>query len=209
MNCYRFGLLLAMFFVFGTTTFMESRSSQAVGSLYIVAGEAALLRDYPAPDSGIVTRLQNLDEVEYLDSNASGWWKVRSLRTGTVGWMTADLLSPAPSAAPPAAPAQKASYYANTPFDLRVLPLHSSAVTGPVKLNDRLEKLGASPEGWTKVRNPQNGSRGWLPTRYLSSHRVSSPPQRYIPKKRVKRALPARKKHLEPKAPPAEKARPM
>jgi len=200
---------MAMFFMLVTTTLMESRSSEAAGALYVVAGEAALLRDYPSPDSGIITRLHNLDQVEYLDSNASGWWKVRSMRTGAVGWMTADLLSPAPSASPPAAPAKPVYYYGNTPFDLRIIPLHSAAVSGTVQLNDRLEKLGSSPEGWTKVRNLRDGSRGWLPTRYLSSHIISIYPQAYSPKKRVKRALPGKKMKIEEKAPAPERAKPM
>jgi hypothetical protein len=189
--------------------FFDCRASEAVGSLYVVAGEAALLRDYPSPDSGIISRLQNLDQVEYLDSNAFGWWKVRSLRTGSVGWMTADLLSPASPASPPAAPAKPEYSFANTPFDLRIIPLHSSAVSGSVQLNDPVEKLGTSPEGWTKVRNPRNGSRGWLPTRYLSSSIVCKPPQAYTPKKRFKRPLPGKKKIREEKTTVPEKARPM
>ena len=201
---------MTMILLLGSTAFLECRSSEAVGSLYVVAGEAALLRDYPAPDSGIVTRLHHQDQVEYLDSNASGWWKVRSLRTGTVGWMTADLLSPAVPAAPTAAPAKQVSYYANSPFDLRIIPLFSAAVSGRVKLNDRLEKVGSSPEGWTKVRNVQDGSRGWLPTRYVSSHLIISPPPKaYTPKKRAKRALPVKKKKGVETAPTPEEAKPM
>ena len=218
-NCYRskesvtshrFWTFMTMILLVGSTAFLECRSSEAVGSLYVVAGEAALLRDYPAPDSGIVTRLHHQDQVEYLDSNASGWWKVRSLRTGTVGWMTADLLSPDVPAAPTAAPGKQVYYYANSPFDLRIIPLFSTAVSGRVKLNDRLEKVGSSPEGWTKVRNVQDGSRGWLPTRYLSSHFISNPPPKaYTPKKRAKRALPVKKKKGVETAPTPEEAKPM
>ena len=203
-NCYRskesvtshrFWTFMTMILLVGSTTFLECRSSEAVGSLYVVAGEAALLRDYPTPDSGIVTRLHHQDQVEYLDSNASGWWKVRSLRTGTVGWMTADLLSPEVPAAPTAAPGKQVYYYANSPFDLRIIPLFSAAVSGRVKLNDRLEKVGSSPEGWTKVRNVQDGSRGWLPTRYLSSHFISNPPEGlYSQKAGQARPLPSRKR---------------
>ena len=123
MNSYRFWTFIPIFLMLVSITPIECRSSEAVGSLYVVASEAALLRDNPAPDSGIITRLQNLDKVEYLDSNASGWWKVRSQRTGTVGWMTADLLSPAAPASPPAAPTKPVYFYANTPFDLRIIPL--------------------------------------------------------------------------------------
>jgi hypothetical protein len=199
-----------MFLMLVSITPIECRSSEAVGSLYVVASEAALLRDNPAPDSGILARLHNLDKVEYLDSNASGWWKVRSQRTGTVGWMTADLLTPASPAAPPAAPAKPVYSYANRPFDLRSIPLYAAAASGSVQLNDPVEKLGSSPEGWSKVRNPRNGSRGWLPTHYLSSDIVCNPPRAYTPKKRFKqRALPGKKKKIEEEAPAPEKAKPM
>ncbi len=168
--------LLAIFLVCLVTTGLESRFCEAAGSMYVVEAEAALLRDYPSPDSGILTRLDRSDQVEYLDANASGWWKVRSLRTGVVGWMTSDLLAAAPPKLPLSSPAKTEYYYVNTPsIDLRVIPLHSSATTGTVQLNDRVEKLGFSPAGWTKVRNPRNGHKGWLPTRYLSAKLVSSP----------------------------------
>jgi hypothetical protein len=209
VNSYRFWTFILIFLMLVSITPIECRSSETVGSLYVVASEAALLRDNPSPDSGIITRLQNLDKVEYLDSNASGWWKVRSQRTGTVGWMTADLLSPASSASPPAAPAKPVYSYANTPFDLRSIPLYAAAASGSVQLNDPVEKLGFSPEGWTKVRNPRNGSRGWLPTHYLSSDIVCTPPRAYTPKKRFKqRALPSKKKQIE-ETPAPEKAKPM
>jgi hypothetical protein len=210
VTSHRFWTFMTMILLLGSTAFLECRSSEAVGSLYVVAGEAALLRDYPAPDSGIVTRLHHQDQVEHLDSNASGWWKVRSLRTGTVGWMTADLLSPTVPAAPTATPGKQVSYYANSPFDLRTIPLFSASVSGRVKLNDRLEKVGSSPEGWTKVKNVQDGSGGWLPTRYLSPHFVSNfPPKAYTPKKRARRPLPVKKKKGEATAPTLDEAKPM
>ena len=139
----RFWPLLAIFLVCLVTTGLESRFCEAAGSMYVVEAEAALLRDYPSPDSGILTRLDHSDQVEYLDANASGWWKVRSLRTGVVGWMTSDLLAAAPPKLPLSIPTKTEYSYVNTPsIDLRVIPLHSSATTGTVQLNDRVEKLG-------------------------------------------------------------------
>ena len=208
----RLGPLLAIFLVCLVTTGLESRFCEAAGSMYVVEAEAALLRDYPSPDSGILTRLDHSDQVEYLDANASGWWKVRSLRTGVVGWMTSDLLAAAPPKLPLSIPTKTEYYYVNTPsIDLRVIPLHSSATTGTVQLNDRVEKLGSSPAGWTKVRNPRNGHKGWLPTRYLSAKLVSSPAPAAQPhKKRVKRAAPAKKKQkIEKTAPVEEIPKPM
>ncbi len=211
MSPYRFWPLAAMFFVLVTTTFIHFRSSEGASPLYAVAGEAALLRDYPSPDSGILTRLQHLDQVEYMESNGYGWWKVRSLRTGVVGWMTADLLSMVSPSPPPSSPTSAEYYYVNTPgISLRSIPLESSAAAGSVQLNDRLEKLGSSPKGWTKVRNLKDGSKGWIPTRYLSSRPISCLPQASTPKKRIKRAFAVKQKRIPVKeAPIQEKAKPM
>jgi len=180
------------------------------GSVYQVAAESALLRDYPSPNSAILANLNHFDQVEYVDSNAHGWWKIRSLRTGVTGWMTSDLLAavrPAPSSA-----SSKIKYfYVNRPsIELRVIPLESSATTGTVQLNDKLEKLGESPKGWTKVKNPRNGNKGWLATRYLSSKIVTAS-QIPAPRKRVKKAYSIKKKKsLEPpKEAVEEQAKPM
>jgi uncharacterized protein YgiM (DUF1202 family) len=210
LSSYRYWPLVAVFLVLASTTCLDARVSEAAGPLYVVAAEVALLRDYPSPDSGILTRLQHLDQVEYVDSNAYGWWKVRSVRTGVVGWMTSDLLSAVAPSPPPSSPTNPEYYYVNTPsLNLRSIPLESSTVTGTVQLNDRLEKLGSSPKGWTKVRNPRNGKTGWLPTRYLSSHIVTCP-QASPSKKRVKRAFSGnKKKEVEKQAPVQEKAKPM
>lgn len=174
---------------------MEAHRSEAAESLYVVEAEAALLRDFPSPESGILARLQRSDQVEFLDAQASGWWKVRSLRTGVVGWMTSDLLVAAPLQLPPTSSTKVDYFYVNTPGDLRIIPLHSSASTGKVQRHDRVEKLGSSPEGWTKVRNPRDGRQGWLPTRHLSAKLVAAPGTAApTARKRVRRAVPSKKK---------------
>ena len=169
------------------------QASAATGPIYQVAAESALLRDYPSPDSGILVKLEHFDQVEYVDSSAHGWWKVRSQRTGVTGWMTADLLRAVQFSPPPSA-LKTEYYYVNTPsIDLRVIPLASAATTGTVQLNDRVEKLGAAPSGWTKVKNPRTGKTGWLQTRYLASHPVTAP-QAAAPKKRVSKSCVSKKK---------------
>ncbi len=180
------------------------------GSMYQVAAESALLRDYPSPDSGIVATLEHSDQVEYVNSNAQGWWQVRSQRTGTTGWMTADLLAAARPAAPPA-PAKTKYAYVNRPsLELKVIPLETSASTGTVKLNDRMEILSTSPKGWTKVLNTHNGNKGWLQTRFLSSQIVTAPPAP-APRKHVRRAgsVKKKKKIEAPKEAVEEEAKPM
>jgi uncharacterized protein YgiM (DUF1202 family) len=186
------------------------QAGTSTGSVYQVAAESALLRDYPSPNSGILANLNRLDQVEYIDSNAQGWWKVRSLRTGVTGWMTSDLLT-AVRPTPSSASAKIKYFYVNRPsIELRVIPLESSAATGTVQLNDKLEKISEAPNGWTKVRNPRKGNKGWIATRYLSSQIVTAP-QAPVSRKRVKKAYNIKKKKsLEPpKETVEEQAKPM
>jgi uncharacterized protein YgiM (DUF1202 family) len=202
----------AFFFTLIITIFTESRCLEAASPIYVVAAANALLRDNPSPDSAILTQLQRSDQVEFLDNNGYGWWKVRSLRTGVIGWMTADLLKALPPASGQSAAVGPGYYYVNTStMDLHSLPLYSSPVTGSVKFNDRVEKLGDSPGGWTKIRNPKDSRAGWLPSRYLSAKVAACPqPVAQAPRKRIKRALPIKKKpKIEKKAPEEERPEPM
>lgn len=99
-------------------------------------------------------------------------------------------------------------YYVNTPnTTLYSLPLYTSTITGTVQLNDRVEKLGDSPKGWTKVRNPRDGATGWLPARYLSIKAVSPRPAVAAPRKRPKR-VPAAKPKPDTEEPASADERP-
>jgi uncharacterized protein YgiM (DUF1202 family) len=117
------------------------------------------------------------------------------------------------AAARPAAPtpAKTKFAYVNRPsLELRAIPLESSASTGTVKFNDRLEIISTSPKGWTKVRNPHNGNKGWLPTRFLASQIVIAPPHA-VHRKHVRRASSVKKKKgvEPPKERVEEQAKPM
>ncbi len=214
MSAQRLWSVGAVVAVVLTVFLIAARPGEAAGPFYVVAGEA-LLRDCPSPDCGIITRLYRSDQVEYLDTNSYGWWKVRVLRTGVVGWVTADLLSAVPSPPPPSYPPYSPyySYVTVSSTALRAYPMYSSSVTGSVQLNDRVERLGESPQGWTKVRSLRDGSEGWMLSSYLSPQPSSYPRRAYSPKKRIKRSAPAAdkedKEDKEDKAPAKEKVKPM
>jgi len=213
MLAYRSWQTVAVVVILTLASVSLPSEDAAAGAFYVVAGEA-LLRECPSPDCGILTRLYRSDQVEYLDTNTYGWWKVRVIRTGLVGWLTADLLSAVPSPPPPSYPSYPPYYYyvAANNIALRTYPMYSSGVTGTALLNDRVEKLGDSPQGWTKVRSLRDGSEGWILTRYLSPQPVAYPRSRYSPKKRIKRSAPAAEKdkeEKEEKEDKEEKAKPM
>ena len=213
MNSYKYWLITALFLVL--TLNMYYPVNAATGSIYVVSAESALLRDYPSPDSGILGTLGRYDQVEYVDSSARGWWKVRSCQTGLTGWMTSDLLTAAKPNPQPALSKSKYYYVNVLSINLKIIPLATSATTGTVQLNDKLEKLGSAPSGWTKVKNPRTGKTGWLQDRYLSSHIVTAPQlQTAAPKKRMSRSGGGKKKKKPerpetPKEAVEEQAQPM
>jgi len=118
-------------------------------------------------------------------------------------WLGLIVLTMLATLPPPAAKSAGPQYfYINTAnISLHSLPLFSSPVTGTGQLNDRVEKLGDSPKGWTKVRNLRDGRQGWLPSRYLARQIVSAPlPASPSPRKRLRHPSPPKKA-----VPPAEK----
>ncbi|AEB10137.1 SH3 domain-containing protein [Desulfobacca acetoxidans] len=208
MAPYRFWSMLAVLLALAAINFLDLRQSEAAGPFYVIAGEA-YLRECPGPDCSVVCRLYRSDQVEYLDTNGYGWWKVRALRNNAVGWMTADLLSAVTPTPPPSPPPYPGYYYINASrINLHTYPMYSSGVTGVVQLNERVEKLGDSPQGWAKVRSLRNGSEGWLLRGYLSLEPVSYPRRSYTTKKRSRPAAPTQKKEEE-STPSTEKAKPM
>ncbi|MDD3581964.1 MAG: SH3 domain-containing protein [Desulfobacca sp.] len=209
MSTHRFGQAIVGFLFLAAIICGNSLSYAASGIFYVIAGET-FLRECPAPDCGVVTRLYRSDRVEYLDTNSYGWWKVRALRNGAVGWLTADILSAVPPTTPsPPHYSPKYFYVAASRVNLRLYPLYSSTVTGTVQLNDTVEKLGDSPRGWVKVRNLRDGAEGWMLTRYISPQPVSSSRRSYVPKRRLKQRAPADTEKSPPKGPEPETAKPM
>lgn len=103
----------------------------------------------------------------------------------------------------PGVPMAAEYFYVNgARVNLHQLPLFSSPVVGTGQFNDRVQKLGESPQGWTKVRSLRDGAQGWLPTRYLAAQPTAGPPPAPVrAKKRPKRPVAPQK---EP--PPEEKA---
>ena len=59
-----------------------------------VTGSRVNLRDGPGTSFGIVTQLVRGDEVEVLESDGTGWMRLRSLNGSRIGWMSDDFLTP-------------------------------------------------------------------------------------------------------------------
>ncbi|THH35024.1 SH3 domain-containing protein [Aliishimia ponticola] len=58
-----------------------------------ITGNRVNVRGGPGTDFGVVTKMVRGDEVEVLEDNGSGWIRMRSIDTGSVGWVADFLLS--------------------------------------------------------------------------------------------------------------------
>jgi uncharacterized protein YgiM (DUF1202 family) len=107
------------------------------------------------------------DRVEKIDQDYRGWWRVRSVKSGIIGWIPASATSPSPG--PPY------FYVAIQGLNLRAGPSTGSKVLTSLSLNDQVEMLGANAAGWSQVRHLRTNIIGWVASRYLETFPVSHP----------------------------------
>jgi uncharacterized protein YgiM (DUF1202 family) len=156
---------------------------------YFVAYSTVYLRDCADYNCRSLELLYRGDRVERLEIDYRGWWRVRSYKSGKVGWIPASAVSPRPG--PP-------YFYVDvSSLALRAGPSTSSRVLTTLPLNAQVEMLGMGPGGWAQVRDVRTGIIGWAAARYLESFPVPYP--KPLPKKKA----PTRK---EKGAPPEEEA---
>jgi uncharacterized protein YgiM (DUF1202 family) len=77
-------------------------------SPYYVNINSLSLRDYPTPDSKVLTTLHFNDAVEMLGVGSSGWAQVRDLRSSVVGFVPPRYLSSVPLSYPKSSPRRRA-----------------------------------------------------------------------------------------------------
>jgi uncharacterized protein YgiM (DUF1202 family) len=103
------------------------------------------------------------DQVEKLDQDNRGWWRVMSLRSRTQGWI--------PAAATGIRPGPPLYYVRVSSLAMREGPSTSFRVMTTLNLNEQVEMLDMTPAGWAKVRELRRGLIGWVAARYLEPGR--------------------------------------
>lgn len=182
---------------------------------YYVGPPEVVLRECPSDTCRVVGRLFRMDQVEQLDVNDFGWWRVRSLRTGLVGWLPGSLLTV--DAGPSYAPPPSSFFFVGiSSLNLRTGPTTSAPVVNVLRFNDEVERIDEAPGGWMKVRNTRDGSVGWVGANYLEVERlpyprgVSAPKKKKAPSKSVTPKEKEKEKEKEEAPPPSPaKAKPM
>jgi uncharacterized protein YgiM (DUF1202 family) len=144
------------------------------------------LRECPGEVCPVLQLLYRGDEVQQVQKNDQGWWRVLVIKGRGLGWLPSNALSEQPILGQVAASAQNYYYVAVSRLKLHQQPLSLAEVVKTLEFNDQLVKLAESPLGWFKVRQPASGAVGWVEARFLESQPQRSP--RRI--KRLRKPLP-------------------
>lgn len=135
--------------------------------IFYVSLTNVYLRDCADYNCRSLELLHRGDQVERLEQDYRGWWRVMSLKSRRQGWVPVAAVSPRPG--PP-------YFYVNvSSLALRAGPSTGNRTLVTLNFNDQVEMLGMSPAGWANVRDLRTNIIGWAAARYLESYPVSYP----------------------------------
>ncbi len=117
------------------------------------------IRNAPAYDSHVVAPLYKGDQVERLEVVEGGWWRVRSGRTGQLGWVPGELFSAVPVPMP--------EFYVIQTIPLRECPKDLCPSLQLLSRGDRVQKLEQNAQGWCRVLVVRSRYLGWLPAKAM------------------------------------------
>ena len=141
----------------------------APGGDYYLTSDMTYLRDAAGFDSHVVGQLYKGDQVERLDISESGWWRVRSGRTGQAGWVPSELLSPNP--------VPVVYFYVTQTVSLRECPKEFCPSLQMLSRGDQVQKVEQNDQGWWRVLVAQSRNLGWLPAKVLAETSGKAPGQ--------------------------------
>lgn len=127
---------------------------------YYLTTDMTYLRDAATFDSNVVGQLYKGDQVEKLDAGPADWWRVRSGRTGQVGWVSADLFSPTPVQVP--------LFVVTQTVNLRECPKELCPSLQLLSRGDQVQRLEQNDQGWWRVIVIESRVLGWLPAKNLA-----------------------------------------
>jgi hypothetical protein len=145
------------------------------GPFYAVP-EITYLLDSPGYGGNILGPLYQGDKVEAKDTAALDWWRVELLRSGQMGWIRKELLSPDP--------VPTVFFYVNED----TLPLLECPRGDcmPIQLlfrSDEVQRVEEGDQGWWRVLAIKSRSLGWVRavalTERLEETQQKQPPKAY------------------------------
>ncbi len=135
-------------------------ASQPAGGKYYLAADMTYLRDAASYAGNVAGQLYKGDQVERLEVGGSGWWRVRSGRTGLYGWVAAELFSPNPVPVP--------IFLVTHTINLRECPKEFCPSLQMLSRGDQVQKVEANDQGWWRVLVARSHNLGWLPAQAVA-----------------------------------------
>lgn len=152
---------------------------------YYLTSDMTYMRNAAAYDSNVVAPLYKGDHVERLEVVKGGWWRVRSGRTGQLGWVPGELFSAVRVPVP--------EFYVIQTIPLRECPKDLCPSLQLLSRGDRVQKLEQNDQGWWRVLVIRSRNLGWLPANAmvesLEKSRAQGPaalPHLYVAVNRLK-----------------------
>ncbi len=151
---------------------------------YYLTADMTYLRDKAAFDSNVVGQLYKSDQVEKLEASPSGWWRVRSGRTGQGGWVPGELFSQTPVPVP--------RFWVTQTVNLRECPKDVCPSLQLLIRGAQVQKLEQNDQGWWRVLVFESRNLGWLPAKALAENLDKAPakaperPYLYVAVRRLK-----------------------
>jgi uncharacterized protein YgiM (DUF1202 family) len=152
---------------------------------YYLTSNMSYMWDAAVYDSHVVAQLYKGDQVERLEVIKDGWWRVRSGRTGQLGWVPGELYS----AVRPPVP----EFYVIQTIPLRECPKDLCPSLQLLSRGDRVQKLEQNTQGWWRVLVAKTRNIGWLPANTVvesleesQAQGLAALPYLYVAVKRLK-----------------------
>jgi len=141
---------------------------------YFVKEDTLSLRECPRSDCMRLQLLDRGDEVQRVEKDDQGWWRVLVINSRSLGWVPAAALAERREDAQQKELRKPYYYVAVRKLILRAKPSNRSEAIRTLVVNNQVEKIGET-EGWFNVRQPSSGAVGWVISRYLDTLPSISP----------------------------------
>ncbi len=164
------GVGLALLTLFLAAACEQPRYIPPPPPIYYVSPTTSYLRNCPAYECTALVDVYSGDRVELLDRADYGWSQVRLSRSGIVGWIPTDLLSPYPG---------PSTYYVSlSNVYLRDCADYNCRALELLYRGDRVERLDQNYLGWWRVVSLKTRNIGWVPASALGPR--PGPPFFYV-----------------------------
>ncbi len=166
------GLLLLFLIIALVSGCEQPRSYPVPPSYSYVVPTTTYLRSCAsyADECYVVAQVFSGDRVTVLDRNDYNWARVQLERSGVIGWIPGELLTPSP--------VPSNFYVAWNSVYLRDCADYNCRSVELLNRGDRVDKIDQDYRGWWRVRSIKSGLTGWIPASAVAPS--PGPPYFYV-----------------------------